>query len=205
MLELVKRIRFVIDTDGFQKNGNYIVKEMGVADMRTGSVDNYYYKVGKLSDLSNTDRVTAFVVTKKVHGMPFADHATDFEQSHVDSHMQYLIEQCRKDCSFIAFKGGHYESDIITRNGYRQFYNLEWDEIPKFAELLNIELIVSRARAQFPQKWPCDRHTGPVVRSPKYSSKSANAVRIYHCPALEVACFAAWCKHYIETGIRLFP
>jgi hypothetical protein len=175
-----RQIQFIIDIDGFKVAGrSYAYKEFGVANLLKKECWVYRFKTGiKFNELSEKDIRTVRYVSKFIHGLSLCDYSEDLEPESLPQLLNIIAEECIRNNTTIAYKGGHLERDALKGIIDSSFViNLEELGCPKFETLYYDEEIQYRAGLFYTsvtnsEAEKCDRHRGP--KSP------------YHCPLIEV-------------------
>lgn len=176
------RIAYIIDMDGFQLDQKFLVKELAVATLNENRVESYYYKVGNYYELTEYNQRQVRFVKNHIHGLLFKDLPGDEEQAAVWDRVESLAEQADMVDARIAYKGGHFEKDILKKLGYAHLgFNLEDLDCPKVEKLL--------AQMPYHLDESCNRH-GRIM---PLRNKNVGLVAA-HCPKMEVRCFMEFVK-----------
>lgn len=172
MEESLENVIGIFDMDGFEINKKFYCKELGI--LRVGDIyaKSYFFDIGlQWCDLSERSKRQCHYVTENIHHLPFgvpqdvsAHRIQQLNTMVVNFYYQNRIDIMSK----MAYKGGHYERDVLVRLGIPSV-NLESYGCPK-AEFLFKEL-----------GWleTCGNHL------------PANDVH-KHCPKVEVEAFGLW-------------
>lgn len=175
---LIERTGCIIDMDGFEipvKEGGYkfLCKELGVSFLYKDVATRYTFQVGDFYSLLPKARITAAWVMRHIHGMKFEDRHGDFPQSSIYELLLTIQLECIAESgkSFIAYKGGHYERDLLREVGI-PYYNLESIGCPRYDQLLKDYDVI----------------TSPTCGLHSYALKSKQP----HCPQAETMLFRKW-------------
>jgi len=189
MDDRLERIRYIIDIDGFLLSSDklFLIKELGVADLKNDTCFLYHFQLHrKFHSLNEKDKRTASFLYHNLNGLFFKDYYGDLPQFKAYSIIQDLGRQCDSEDTIIAFKGGNIEHDILKELGIKNYLDLEDFGAPKFEILLKDPLYIETVRDIFgseekkclPQN--CDRH------------RTNTTNKSYHCPLVEVCYFTSW-------------
>nr|WOJ45393.1 AmNV_68 [Apis mellifera nudivirus] len=191
VIKYISRIKYLIDIEGFRVGTQFMAKELGILDMDNYSVWSRYFAVGNFSALSARDRRQVIYLTNNVHGLRYEDEHDDEPQSAICEYVKILASHAASENRLIAYKGGHYELDIISNVGYAHCaFNIESLGCPRFEFIANTQ-----------KEWlrdgmihKCLRHINPRgILTPRPSElKSGIRKRILHCPRVELWCFMLW-------------
>ena len=166
-----KDIVAIIDMDGFQVGKKFYCKELGV--MRVGAVKatSFFFDIDmSWGDLTTKDQRTCRYVQNHIHKLPFTVPwgTKAFQISKLETIVENLYRETQVDSnSIIAYKGGHFEKDLLTSLQIPSV-NLECFGCPK-AEKLFDQLVWLET---------CGNHL------------EADAYQ--HCAKVEVEAFAMW-------------
>ena len=161
----------IIDMDGFSIEKEFYCKELGMFKVGDLAARSYFFDLGiRWSDLCAKDRKSCWYVMRNIHKLPFgvpygvkASKITELS----DIVWGFYNEVKQSERSRLAYKGGHYERDLLTKLNIPSI-DLEKYGCPK-AEILINELVWLET---------CGNHT------------VADAYA--HCAKLEVEAYAHW-------------
>lgn len=175
-----KFLKFIIDLDGFQVNGKFIAKEIGIYDVDSKTISIQHYKVGDFNHLNEKDRKTAIWLLNYKHGLQFRDHNNDYDQDSMEDIIMEMCNTTNHENRMIGYKGGIIERNLIAKHGGIS-YNIENLKCPKFEVLLE----------QYPNKqyWSCGRHR--PLKNKQYT----------HCSAVEVKFFGEFVENYFCNNL----
>ena len=161
----------IIDMDGFTINKKFYCKELGIIRVGDVAAQSYFFDFGiRWCDLTEKDRKSCAFVMKHIHKLPFGvpRGITARNVSALGSTVTSVYCEIKRDeSSLLAYKGGHYERDLLASLGIPSI-NLENFGCPKAGELID-ELIWLEL---------CRNHT-------------VNEAYL-HCPKVEVEAFEHW-------------
>lgn len=190
----IQRVRIIIDIDGFRlSRSKYLVKECAYIDLRTKTAHLYRFKVEQeLFVLPPDIQRSIKWVTNHIHGLAFNDAPNDLPQKKFHLLLFHLIRLCKKDNSYIAYKGGDVEKNFLTHAGAPNLVNLEVYDVPKFNEIYNLPPYKNIIPTMFKRRINkfcyviCKFHKYSVIPASKRKNSSL------HCPLEEVLYFAAY-------------
>ena len=161
----------ILDMDGFQVNKRFYCKELGIIRVGDASARSFFFDLGiRWSDLSQKDRRTCAFVMRNIHKLPFdvpAGVSALPLASLEDIVVQLYQGIAQNENSSIAYKGGHYERDLLAKLGIPAL-NLENFDCPKAGVLIKQLVWVET----------CGQH----LVSDAFE----------HCPKVEVEAYAQW-------------
>lgn len=161
----------VIDMDGYYVENIFLCKELGLLNVGDTTSQSFFFDIGvSWDDLAQKDKKTCRYVQKRIHKLPFGvPRGTEaFPISDLEAIVASFYSETRKNLSStIAYKGGHYEKDLLADLNIPSV-NLECFGCPK-AEKLFDQLIWLET---------CGNHI------------SFNAYQ--HCPKVEVEAYGLW-------------
>ena len=161
----------IIDMDGFTMRKMFYCKELGIIRMGEATTKSFFFDTGiHWGDLSPKDTATCKYVIQKIHKLPFGLPLGADARS-LSTLGGIVVDAYRgmkqNENSTVAYKGGHYERDLLASLGILSV-NLEEFGCPK-AEVLIKQMFWSET---------CGNH----IVSEAYS----------HCPKVEVEAYAQW-------------
>ena len=167
----------IIDMDGFMINEQFYCKELGIIKLGDASARSFFFDICvQWDELSVKDKKMCQYTIRKIHKLPFgvprgvnAKNLSALEGIVVDAY----TEMRHDGRAFLAYKGGHYERDLLAKLGIPAA-NLKNFHCPK-AEVLIKQLIWLET---------CRRHT---------SDDAYN-----HCSKVEVEAFALWLENKMK-------
>lgn len=203
-MECVSRIKYLIDIEGFRVGTRFMVKELGILDMDERLVWSRYFAVGRFSDLTTADRRQAIYVTNNVHGLRYEDRPGDESQEMVHDLVRRLAKRAANEGRLVAYKGGHYERDLLREVGYGDCaFNIEALGCPRF------ELLANEHEDWYimGKQYQCKRHVTPKGVLPPRAAEFRAGVRkrILHCPRVELWCFMLWLDGLVNGTIYYDP
>ena len=163
----------IIDMDGFTVTKKCYCKELGVLQVGEDVGASYLFDIGiRWLDLAVKDRKNCMFLTRNIHKLPFNNPqgSNPIPLGNLEDIVEHFYEGVRRDeCSTIAYKGGHFERDLLRRLKIPSI-NLENLGCPKAEHLFNRLIWLET----------CGYHIGedPYL----------------HCPKVEVEAFACWLK-----------
>lgn len=165
------KLRYLIDADGFQVDGKFLVKELAVCDLYTQQISLHRFRVGKFNKLSEQNRKQVVWLRNNIHGLDFIDGPLDAPQSEVDNVISTLAYNALQNNELIGYKGGQYELNMLTRCGYDFLgINIELLGCPRLDVLIDQNPTLTQHM--------CTQHR-PLRKKGKIS----------HCPQMEVLYF----------------
>lgn len=171
----VVKLRYLIDADGFQVDGKFLVKELAICDLFTRRISLYRFRVGKFNKLNDQNRKQVVWLRNNIHGLDFVDGPLDAPQDQVDQLIVVLCMEAHNNNELIGYKGGRYELDMLTRCGYAHLgFNIELLSCPRLDVLIDQNPNMTSIM--------CGQHR-PLRR------KMGSGVKVPHCPQMEVAYF----------------
>ena len=170
---MMRDIVGVLDMDGFMIGKRFYCKELGILKVGDVAARSYYFYLGiRWVDLCAKDRKSCRYVMRNIHKLPFgvpygvkASRIT--ELGNIVGGFYHEVKQTER--SVLAYKGGYYERDLLTRLDIPSI-DLEKFGCPK-AEILINELVWLET---------CRRHMVPNAYA--------------HCAKVEVEAYAQWLK-----------
>lgn len=192
----IEDIGIIFDADGFEiRSGSYrefLIKEMAFVSVGLNASWAGYLQVGDKQHLSKSNQRHVDWVYRNIHHLPFKDVPYDLPQNEKYGIVKYFCEMAAKNNKLIAYKGGHYEKDLIATVGYGHLsINLELFECPKFIDIINS--FDEQTKCQFIVQYTCNRHDN--------FNFSCNI----HCPQLEARCFEKFILDKICRDHQLAP
>ena len=126
--------------DGFTINKKFYCKELGIPRVGNAAAQSYFFYLGVCwSDLSEKDRKACGYVIKYIHKLPFGvpQGVSAINLSAFESIVADVYREMKQDESLLmAYKGGHYESDLLANLDIRAV-NLENFGCPKAEIIVN--------------------------------------------------------------------
>ena len=130
----------IIDMDGFVVGKKFYCKELGLLKVGDVAAQSYFFNIGiRWSDLSEKDRRSSAYVIKHIHKLPFGvpEGVKAYDLAMLEEIVINFYHEAKRDKnSIIAYKGGHFEKDVLTKLGV-PWVNLEWFGCPKAEEIIN--------------------------------------------------------------------
>lgn len=173
------KIKYIIDFDGFALSMGFLIKEACILNVADKTIKSYFFNLGDYALLGAADKRQVNWLTNHLHGLSFSRDCrpTDLpSQEAFTPILCEIIEDCRATGTYIAYKGGIYERDIIKSLGGGGddvvTINLEIYDCPTARELLLLLLDKSDGMINL----NCGRHI----------SKTS------HCPKLECYLYYKW-------------
>ena len=166
----------IMDMDGYTINKKFLCKELGFLKVGDAVAQSFTFDIGiRWSDLSPKDQRSSTYVQNHIHKLPF-DVPVGGEALPITS-LEAIVRDLyqsvkRSSNSAIAYKGGHYEKDLLTSLGIPAI-NLESFGCPK-VDMLIPKLIWLET---------CGKH----LTSDAY----------HHCPKVEVEAFGEWLENHM--------
>lgn len=175
VLEALQRICLIIDFDGFDIGGKFSTREFGgvaLTHPRNSLPFSHYFSVEKpIKDYSEKDWKTICYTARKVHGLSLFPRRQEnaSSQDWLPVILKQVWDSCKTpECDLVAYKGGHYERDMLSALNIPHF-NLENAGCPKADCLPPLEM------------YACEHHL------------CAHHLK-FHCPREEVAQFRDWVR-----------
>ena len=166
------KIKYIIDFDGFALSMGFLIKEACILNIADKTIKSYFFNLGDYASLGAADKRQVNWLTKHLHGLSFSRDCkpTDLpSQEAFTPILCEIIEDCRTTGTYIAYKGGIYERDIIeSLGGGDAAINLETYDCPTARELL------------------LDKSDGISLNCGRHISKTS------HCPKLECYLYYKW-------------
>lgn len=167
----MNRVVGIIDMDGFTVTKKFYCRELGAIELGKDTADSQHFDMGICwQDLSVKDMKQCNFLTDKIHKLPFNNPCgtNTLPIGELKSVVQNFYQDIkRNDQSCIAYKGGHYERDLLKELAIPSV-NLEKFGCPKASVLFDNMIWLET----------CGQHFGE---------------RAYeHCPRAEVLAFAQW-------------
>lgn len=177
---MLEDVGIIFDVDGYEiTSGSYsefLVKEMAFVSVGLNMSWAGYLQVGDKQNLSKWNQRRVDWVYYNIHHLPFEDIPHDLPQNEKYNIVKYFCEMAKENNKLIAYKGGHYEKDLIAAVGYGYLsVNLELFQCPKFVDILNS--FDEPTKHQFITQYTCNRHD------------DLGSFSNIHCPQLEARCF----------------
>ena len=176
MSQRLNDIVAVMDMDGFTVNKKFYCKEMGLLKVGDIAARSFFFDLGiRWRDLSPKDRRSCNYVRSHIHKLLFdvARGMKAFQISALEAIVENFCREVKVDTnSAIAYKGGHYERDLLASLNIPSI-NLECFQCPK-AEGLFDELVWLET---------CGHH----LTNDAY----------WHCPKVEVEAFGVWLQRQL--------
>ena len=167
---MLAHVCLVLDLEGFEVQGQFLVRELGWCDW-TGQHwgTTHYYPIQPYSEAWKDRRLVRFV-RRHIHGLPYTP--THREQARpaaaLEQDVRELVHKFQQpDKTVVAYKGGHYEKELLQRWGIPHF-NLEQARCPKFDTM---------TRLCRPTSCGCQDHPWR-----------------HHCPQIECYHFVHWMR-----------
>ena len=171
----IKTIVAIMDMDGFVVNKKFHCKELALMRVGDDTAKSFFFDINlKETDLSPKDRRTCRYVQEHIHKLPFdvPPHTEAIKISDLEVIVENFYQETKVNInSAIAYKGGHFERDLLASLNIPSF-NLEYLGCPK-AEKLFDQLIWIET---------CGKHL------------TSNAH--WHCPKVEVEAFGHWLETF---------
>jgi len=162
MEQIVARIAYVIDLDGFsildyQGKKTFVWKELGVADVGEKKTMCYKFSLPTTFEkLSDCDKKTVLYVRNRCHGLKFRNYVDDLPARNIYGILKQLIRNCKNSDAIIAFKGGNVERKLLEKLDFDRWINLEDYGCPKFEELVSSTASALAEAFLPPTKYRCD-------------------------------------------------
>ena len=156
----------IIDMDGYHIQGKFLCKEMDLLKVGDTEAKSFFFDINlRRGDLTHKDRKykLPFGVPRGVKAFQVSELETIVENFYIETH--------KNPDSTFAFKGGHYEKDLLAKLNIPSV-NLEWFDCPK-AEKLFDQLIWLET---------CGNH----IENNAYQ----------HCAKVEVEAYALWMRKF---------
>ena len=187
-IDTLRKIQFIIDLDGFQHGSSpFYVKEMGIVDLNKwkGKLYHFALPISKDSVVDDKELVTYHRQKFHVHGLELKNNDSDLPEAFIAIIIEQIILESHFNETFIAYKGGRCEKDLLEKLSARFIVNLEHLGCPKFNALFersDLKNIINtiRWRTSVTKRVTCGRH----IQDRKHFH--------FHCPVEEVRHFAAW-------------
>ena len=136
----VSEIVAVIDMDGYQIQNKFLSKEMGLLKVGDTEAKSFFFDINlRWGDLTHKDRKTCSYVQNRIHKLPLGvpRGIKAFQISELEAIVEnFYIETRKNPDSTIAYKGGHYEKDLLAKLNIPSV-NLEYFGCPKAGELFD--------------------------------------------------------------------
>ena len=160
-----------MDMDGYLVGKKFYCKELGIIKVGESEAKSFFFDIGlRWNELSQEEKQRCCFVRKKIHKLPFGvpREVKAIPISDLGTIVENFYREVRIDSnSTIAYKGGHYERDLLASLKI-PFVNLECFGCPKAEKLFSNLIWVET----------CGKHL------------EANAYE--HCAKVEVEAFAHW-------------
>lgn len=179
------KLRYLMDADGFQINGEFLVKELAICDLYTQQISLYRFRVGRFYKLSESSRKQVVWLRNNIHGLNFIDEPLDLPKEQLDILIKMLCVTAHSNNELIGYKGGRYEADLLMRAGFPHLgINIELLGCPRLDLLIdqNPKLI----------NVMCGHHR-PL-------KQKGVCVKVPHCPQMEVAYFMNYLIRMVSTN-----
>ena len=129
----------VIDKNGFVIERKFYCKELGLLKVGDDTARSYFFDLGiQWCKLTEKDRRSCAYLIRHIHKLPFEvpDGVRAFKLSALNEIVIKFYYQARRSRdSAIAYKGGHFEKDLLERLGVPSV-NLERFGCQKASELI---------------------------------------------------------------------
>ena len=131
-----RHIEYIIDLDGFYtQDDQFHPKKLGIFHTRTRKTSLFRFLLPTTFDqLSPADRRTAAHVTKRIHGIHYSNDENDLPISTLISIMDSIIQDSNENRTYIGYKGGNYERDLLNMHGATYICDISQFGVPKFDE-----------------------------------------------------------------------
>ena len=170
-MEVLKDVVGIIDMDGFYVHRSFLCKELGIMRVGATYAESYFFDINvRWSDLDNETKRQCSYVIRNIHRLPFGvpQGVRSVRLSQLNEIVTDFYERHRRGPgSTLAFKGGHFERDLLTRLNIPSA-DLEAYECPKADSLI------------------CD--LGWVETCGNHMTFNA----FDHCPKVEVESYEQW-------------
>lgn len=177
-----RTLRYLIDADGFQIDGQFLPKEVAVCDLYTRNISLYRFKVGKFNKLSEQNRKQVVWVRNNIHGLDFIDGPLDASREQLDHLISIICINAEANNELIGYKGGRYEFNMLSRCGYAHLgINIEMLGCPRLDLLIDQNPHLTGIM--------CAYHRPLIKRPSTNTNATTNITKIPHCPQMEVAYF----------------
>ena len=170
LLAMLARVCLVLDLEGVELQDQFIVRELGWCDWTGRHSGHVHYHPSVPYPEDWKERRQIRFVRRHIHGLPYYPHGYEKARPAVqlEHDVKRLVEQFqRPDKNVVAYKGGHYEKDLLERWGIPHF-NLEQAHCPKFNTMTRLRYASS-----------CGCHDDPFR---------------HHCPQMECYHFVHWMR-----------
>ena len=161
----------IIDMDGFTINKKFFCKELGIIRVGDLAAQSYFFDIGiHWRDLTAKDRKSCAYVINHVHRLSFGipPSVKTYSISALGNIITELFKgTCKTMNSAIAYKGGHYEKDLLASLSIPSL-TLEKYGCPKAQDLIKTMVWLET----------CGHHAVPDA--------------YFHCPKVEVEAYAQW-------------
>ena len=119
MFSPLKDVVTVMDMDGFVINKKFYCKELGLLKVGDVVARSYFFDLGiRWSELLGKDRRTCAYVRNHIHKLPFGvpRGVGAYELSALEEIVAtFYYRAKRNERSIIAYKGGHFERDLLAK------------------------------------------------------------------------------------------
>ena len=130
----------ILDLDGFEINGEFFCKELGLMRVKDGYANSYLFEIPlRWEELDERTKRQCDFLMRKIHRLPFwvPDEVDAYDLGELRGIVMDFYTQNRvDDSSKLAFKGGWYEKSLLTQLRI-PFLNLEDFGCPKAERLFN--------------------------------------------------------------------
>lgn len=167
----------IVDMDGFTIRRKFCCKEIAILIMEEDPMmwNNTFHSQAVIDSMSRNDWKTHdYVVNHRIYDVPI--YHRDFQSVRMEC-LDEVVLELYPDWGTMAYKGGHYEKDLLEKLGIPSF-NLEELGCPKANQL-----------------------------APRYDGCPQCGLHQFgHCPKQEVALFARWfCGEMRRRGVTRYP
>ena len=129
----------ILDMDGFLINKKFLCKELGIIRVGDAAARSYFFDIEvNWRDLSVKDRKTCAYGMNHMRGLPFGvpPGVKPYSTSSVENIVSEQFKAvCKSENSVVAYKGGHYEKDLLASLGIPAI-DLEGYGCPKAKDLM---------------------------------------------------------------------
>ena len=167
---MLSHVFLILDLEGFEVQGQFLVRELGWCDW-TGQHwgHSHYYPTRPYPEAWKDKHLIRFV-RRHIHGLPYTP--THQEQVRPAADLEHdvkdLVQKFQQpDKTVVAYKGGHYEKELLQHWGI-PYFNLEKAQCPKF-----------NAMTRLCHPTSCSCHDDPWR---------------HHCPQIECYHFVHWMR-----------
>ena len=167
----MEKVVGIIDMDGYQIGKTFFSKVLGTLQVGEDEVQSFFFDICvRWNDLSEKEKRTCSYVQRKIHRLPFG--VPNGTEAHPIASLGKIVADFynkvkKSSDSTIAYKGGHYERDLLNLLKIPSV-NFESFNCPKAEALLSALVWMDK----------CSNHT------------VSNAY--HHCGKFEVEAFGCW-------------